>query len=65
MVDKFVGQLVEQRKQKKVQIELTDEARSWLAEKGYDRLNEAWARARLIKNELKRPLSEANLFGVV
>ena len=63
VVDKFVGQLVEQLKQKKVQIELTDEARSWLAEKGYDRLNGARPMARLIQNELKRPLADAILFG--
>ncbi len=63
VVDKFVGQLVEQLKQKKVQIELTDEARSWLAEKGYDRLNGARPMARIIQNELKRPLADAILFG--
>jgi ATP-dependent Clp protease ATP-binding subunit ClpA len=63
VVDKFVAQLVEQLKQKKVQIELTDEARSWLAEKGYDRLNGARPMARLIQNELKRPLADAILFG--
>jgi len=63
VVDKFVGQLVEQLKQKKVQMELTDEARSWLAEKGYDRLNGARPMARIIQNELKRPLADAILFG--
>ena len=63
VVDKFVGQLVEQLKQKKVSIELTDEARSWLAEKGYDRLNGARPMARIIQNELKRPLADAILFG--
>jgi ATP-dependent Clp protease ATP-binding subunit ClpA len=63
VVDKFVGQLVDQLKQKKVQIELSDEARSWLAEKGYDRLNGARPMARIIQNELKRPLADAILFG--
>ncbi len=63
VVDKFVGQLVDQLKQKKVQIELSDEARSWLAEKGYDRLNGARPMARIIQSELKRPLADAILFG--
>lgn len=63
VVDKFVAQLVEQLKQKKVQIELSDEARSWLAEKGYDRLNGARPMSRIIQNELKRPLADAILFG--
>ena len=44
-------------------IELSDEARSWLAEKGYDRLNGARPMARLIQNELKRPLADSILFG--
>lgn len=63
VVDKFVAQLVEQLKQKKVHIELSDEARSWLAEKGYDRLNGARPMSRIIQNELKRPLADAILFG--
>ena len=63
VVDKFTSQLFDQLKQKKVMIELTDEARSWLAEKGYDRLNGARPMARLIQNELKRPLADAILFG--
>ncbi len=63
VVDKFVAQLLDQLKQKKVTIELSDEARSWLAEKGYDRLNGARPMARIIQNELKRPLADAILFG--
>ena len=63
IVDKFVAELAEQLKEKKVRLELTDEARRWLGEKGYDKLFGARPMARLIKNELKRPLADAVLFG--
>ena len=43
VVDKFVRELEEQLRERKVKIELSAAARAWLAEKGYDRTS---ARAR-------------------
>ncbi len=65
VVDKFVSQLAEQLKEKKVTLELTDAARSYLAEHGYDRLYGARPMARLIQNEIKKPLADALLFGAL
>ena len=63
IVDKFVGQLAEQLKAKKVELELSPAARSWLAEHGFDRSFGARPMSRLIQNEIKRPLADAVLFG--
>ena len=63
VVDKFVAQLAEQLKAKKVELELTAAAQKWLAENGYDRLFGARPMSRLIQTEIKRPLADAVLFG--
>jgi len=46
-----------------VSIELTDEARAWLAKKGYDRQYGARPLARIIQEHIKKPLAEELLFG--
>lgn len=63
VVDKFLTELQAQLDSKKVQIEVDDEARRWLAEKGYDDKMGARPMARLIHDKLKKPLAEAILFG--
>lgn len=63
IVDKFVKQLAAQLVDREVAIELTDEARAYLAEKGYDRQMGARPLARIMDTELKRPLSNEILFG--
>ena len=63
VVDKFVLQLEAQLADRGVTIELTDEARSWLAEKGYDPQMGARPMARLIQETIKKPLAEEVLFG--
>ncbi|MGH7837261.1 MAG: ATP-dependent Clp protease ATP-binding subunit ClpA, partial [Candidatus Binataceae bacterium] len=44
-------------------IELDDEARKWLGEKGYDKLFGARPLARIIQEHVKKPLAEELLFG--
>ena len=44
-------------------IELDPAARAWLAAKGFDRAFGARPMARLIERVVKKPLSEALLFG--
>jgi ATP-dependent Clp protease ATP-binding subunit ClpA len=63
VVDKFVAELEVQLADRKVFIELSDAARRWLAEKGYDRLFGARPLARVIQEHLKKPLAEEVLFG--
>jgi ATP-dependent Clp protease ATP-binding subunit ClpA len=63
VVDKMVKELDGQRAEKKVKIELSAEGRQWLAEHGFDRKMGARPMARLIQNEVKKPLAEKILFG--
>ncbi|MBK1664052.1 ATP-dependent Clp protease ATP-binding subunit ClpA [Rhodospirillum rubrum] len=63
VVDKFVMELEAQLADRNVTIELTDKARSWLAEKGYDRRMGARPLARIIQETIKKPLAEELLFG--
>jgi ATP-dependent Clp protease ATP-binding subunit ClpA len=63
VVDKFIKEVREQIAEKKVSIEMTDEARTWLAEKGYDKLMGARPMGRLIQAKIKEPLAEEILFG--
>src|SRR5918994_1210354 len=63
VVDKFVAELEVQLADRKVFIELSDGARRWLAEKGYDRLFGARPLARVIQEHVKKPLAEEVLFG--
>jgi ATP-dependent Clp protease ATP-binding subunit ClpA len=63
VVDKFVMQLEAQLTDRGVTIELTDEARDWLAKKGYDPLYGARPLGRTIQEHIKKPLAEEILFG--
>jgi ATP-dependent Clp protease ATP-binding subunit ClpA len=46
-----------------VQLSVNDAARGWLAEHGYDPKMGARPMARLIQEQIKRPLAEELLFG--
>ncbi len=63
VVDKFVIQLEAQLSDRNVEIELTPEARAWLADKGYDPAYGARPLARIIQEEVKKPLADELLFG--
>jgi ATP-dependent Clp protease ATP-binding subunit ClpA len=63
IVDKFVAEVQTLLDEKNVIIELTDTARKWLAEKGFDKLFGARPMARLIHQKIKEPLAEEILFG--
>ncbi len=63
VVDKFISELQAQLKEKKVTINLSDNAGNWLAEKGYDPKFGARPLGRLIQVEIKDRLSEEVLFG--
>jgi ATP-dependent Clp protease ATP-binding subunit ClpA len=63
IVGKFVREMETQLSERKVTIGLTDEARAYLADKGYDRLMGARPLARVLDQEVKRKLSDEILFG--
>ena len=63
IVDKMVGQLAERLKVKKVSIELTPEARAYIAEKGYNKQLGARPIQRLIDSEITQNLTHEILFG--
>jgi ATP-dependent Clp protease ATP-binding subunit ClpA len=63
VVDKFIMQLDAQLAERNVSIELTDEARNWLIENGYDEHMGARPMARVIQTTIKTPLADEVLFG--
>ncbi len=63
IVDKFIIQLENQLADRRVAIELSEEARDWLALKGYDRLYGARPLGRIIQEHIKKPLANELLFG--
>lgn len=63
VVDKFLVELEVQLEAKGVDLEATEQARQWLAERGYDRLMGARPMARVIQEHIKRPLADEILFG--
>ncbi|WP_416907071.1 MAG: ATP-dependent Clp protease ATP-binding subunit ClpA [Polymorphobacter sp.] len=63
VIDKFVLQLELQLADRDVHIALTDEAKAWLTERGYDKLYGARPMGRLLQDKIKQPLAEELLFG--
>ncbi len=63
VVDKFVLELSGQLAEREVTVAITPKARLYLADKGYDKDNGARPLARLIQDEVKRPLGDELLFG--
>jgi ATP-dependent Clp protease ATP-binding subunit ClpA len=63
VVEKFIFQLEAQLADRNVTIELTPEASDWLADNGYDELYGARPLARVIQENIKKPLAEELLFG--
>ena len=63
VVEKFVLQLEAQLADRSVTIELTPDANAWLAERGYDEQMGARPLARVIQENIKKPLADEVLFG--
>ena len=63
VVDKFLVELQAQLDEKGVVLNVDKAARTWLADKGYDKDMGARPMARLIQEQLKKPLAEKLLFG--
>ena len=63
VVDKLLVEVEAQLEQKGVQLHVDDAAREWLGRHGYDPKMGARPMARLIQEQIKRPLAEELLFG--
>ncbi len=63
VVDKFIFQLEAQLSERSVTIELTDAARKWIGEIGYDEKFGARPLGRVIQEHIKKPLADELLFG--
>jgi len=63
VVDKLVVELEARLGSNNVTLELDDAARNWIAERGYDPKMGARPMARIIQEQIKRPLAEELLFG--
>ena len=63
VVDKLVVELEAKLGNNDVTLELDDEAREWIASRGYDPKMGARPMARVIQEQIKRPLAEELLFG--
>ncbi|MCC1497784.1 ATP-dependent Clp protease ATP-binding subunit ClpA [Alcanivorax sp. 1008] len=63
VVDKFLVELQAQLDERGVVLEVDASARAWLAEHGYDVAMGARPMARLIQDQVKKPLAEKLLFG--
>ncbi|OLQ95191.1 ATP-dependent Clp protease ATP-binding subunit ClpA [Vibrio ponticus] len=63
VVDKFIVELQAQLDARGVSMEVSDEARQWLAVKGYDKAMGARPMGRVIQEQLKKPLANELLFG--
>ncbi len=63
VVEKFIFQLEAQLADRGVSIELSEDAATWLAEKGYDEKFGARPLGRVIQEHIKKPLAEELLFG--
>lgn len=65
VVDKFLVELQAQLDAKHVILDVSDEARTLLAEKGYDKNMGARPMARVVTELIKRPLADEILFGAL
>ena len=65
VADKFIAKLEAQLADRNVTISLSEKAKTWLIERGYDRSNGARPMGRLIAEHIKKPLAEEVLFGAL
>jgi ATP-dependent Clp protease ATP-binding subunit ClpA len=65
VVDKFINEVKEQLIEKKVTMKLSEDARTWFADKGFDKQYGARPMARLIKQKIRERLADELIFGVL
>jgi ATP-dependent Clp protease ATP-binding subunit ClpA len=65
VVNKFIFELEQQLADKKVDLAVDEDARAWIAQKGYDPKMGARPMARVIQDHIKKPLANELLFGAL
>ncbi|OED38874.1 ATP-dependent Clp protease ATP-binding subunit ClpA [Chromatiales bacterium (ex Bugula neritina AB1)] len=65
VVDKFLFELESQLNEKNVVIDIAETAKGWLAEHGFDSKMGARPMARVIRENIKKPLADEILFGTL
>ena len=65
IVEKFIHELEVQLMDRNITLEATPRAKLWLADKGYDKVMGARPLQRVIRDEVKKPLTEEILFGAL
>ncbi len=65
VVDKFLFELESQLNEKNVAIDVAESAKGWLAENGFDSKMGARPMARVIRENIKKPLADEILFGTL
>jgi len=63
VADKFLNELKKSLADKKIILEVNYSAKDWLIKKGFDPQNGARPLARVIQEQIKKPLAEEILFG--
>ena len=63
VVNKFLFELEDVLEKKNVSLIVSDTARKWFAENGYDSMMGARPMMRLIEREVRKPLADELLFG--
>ncbi|MBO4520406.1 MAG: ATP-dependent Clp protease ATP-binding subunit ClpA [Alphaproteobacteria bacterium] len=63
VADKFLNELKKSLTDKKIVLEVNYSAKDWLIKKGFDPQNGARPLARVIQEQIKKPLAEEILFG--
>jgi ATP-dependent Clp protease ATP-binding subunit ClpA len=63
IVEKFIDELNIQLASQKIHLEITQPAKQWLAQHGYDEMYGARPLARLIQTTIRQPLADKILFG--
>lgn len=63
VVDKFIAELQGQLDEKRVTLNVSEAAKRWLGEHGYDEKMGARPMHRLVQDKIKKPLAEKILFG--
>ncbi|WP_392563824.1 ATP-dependent Clp protease ATP-binding subunit ClpA [Orbus wheelerorum] len=63
IVDKFMAELKRQLNNKQVDMVITNEAKTWLSLKGYDKSMGARPMARIIQEQIKKTIANELLFG--
>ena len=65
IVEKFLLQLEKDLESKDIAMEISENAKKWIADKGYNPKMGARELQRTVDKELKRPLSKEILFGAL